>query len=110
MEPINLKLYPTEAMLLREFLIDIGRNALALKAQAPAAHFVLFDWLDKSFGAASIRIEHGSAKSARTVKIPMGVALLLLREMQLVSIHPLLQSVVGGLHKGLVNRGYLLND
>lgn len=104
MEPISLKLYPVEARLLREFLIDIGRNAFALKAQAPAAHFVLFDWLDKSFGAASIRIERGRAKTARTVKIPVGVALLLLREMQVTCIHPLMQKVVVGLHKELVNK------
>lgn len=107
MEPISIKLSPTEARLLREFLIDIGRNAVALRAQAPAAHFVLFDWLDKSFGAASLRIEHGSVKSARTVKIPVGVALLLLREMQETPIHPLMQRVLGGLYVKIVDRNFI---
>lgn len=102
--PIRIKLYPGEARLLRGFLIEVNHNVATAKGAAPDAHFVLTDWLNKYFGARSVRIEMGTPKIAKGVEMPVSVARILMKEMMHTVIPVQLNIVLGQIHRELTNR------
>lgn len=106
-DPIRIKLYPTEARLLREYLITIYINVTELKGAASNGHLVLTEWLNTKFGARSLRIEYGSAKIPKSVEIPLSVARILVTEMTNTVIPAQLQIVLGQIHRQLTNRNFL---
>lgn len=104
---IDIKLYPSEAMLLRTFLINIHKNVFELEGKAYNGHIVLAEWLSTKFGARSVSIEKGSAKVPKRVEIPISVARLLVTEMTTTPIPVELNIILGQLHRQLTNRNFL---
>lgn len=105
-EPVVVLMLPPEAKILDAFLLSLGKNAHALKAHAPHGHFVLYDWYVKDFLKWSISVGRKNPKTPYKCKIPLGIALLLCRELQ-APIDIRLQIVLSGLHKALINRGFI---
>ena len=107
LDPISIKLYPKEVVLLREYLIDICLNVRQLQGAASNSHLVLAEWHATKFGARSYRIEIGSPKIPKAVQIPLSVARILVTEMTNTVIPTQLNIVLGQIHRQLTNRNFL---
>ncbi len=106
-EPISIKLYPIEAVLLRVYLINICLNVKKLQGAASNSHLILAEWYAYKFGARSLQIEHGSPKIPKSVEIPLSVARILVIEMTNSVIPTQLNIVLGQIHRQLTNRNFL---
>lgn len=107
LDPISIKLYPKEVVLLRDYLMDICINVRQLEGAASNAHLVLAEWHANKFGARSYRIEMGSPKIPKAVEIPLSVARILVTEMTVTFIPAQLNIVLGQIHRQLTNRNFL---
>lgn len=107
LDPISIKLYPKEVVLLRDYLLDICLNVQQLQGAASNAHLVLAEWYGYKFAARSYRIEIGSPKIPKAVEIPLSVARILVTEMTNSVIPTQLNIVLGQIHRQLTNRNFL---
>lgn len=106
LDPIPLPLYPSEAKLLREYLMKIGMDAIKSRAFAPPSHFVLYDWYRTKFLSWAIRTEKRNPRNTYIVTgLPVGISILLVWELRNnPAAHILLQNVKNELCKQLMNR------
>lgn len=111
-DPIPLPLYPSEAKLLKEYLMQIGKNTIESKRYAPPSHFVLYDWYRTKFLSWAIRTEKRNPRKAYIVTgLPVGISILLVWELRNnPSTHILLQNVKNELCKQLMNRDLINFD
>lgn len=107
LDPISIKLYPKEVVLLRDYLLDICLNVKQLQGAASNSTLVLAEWYATKFVARSCRIEIGSPKIPKSVEIPLSVARILVIEMTNTVIPTQLNIVLGQIHRQLTNRNFL---
>ncbi|WP_028665779.1 hypothetical protein [Runella zeae] len=107
LDPISIKLYRTEAHLLRAYLLNILADVYELQGTASNAHLILSEWLCTKFMARSLRIEQGSPAIPKSVVIPLSIARILMTEMTNTPIPAHLNMVLGQIHRQLTNRNFL---
>lgn len=105
--PIAIKVYPSEARLLEQFVRTIRDNVHELQCQSSNTHIVLAEWYNNKYLAAYFRIRRGSPNIAKKLDIPLSVARILMTEMTNSVIPESLNMVLGQIHRQLTNRNFL---
>ena len=105
--PLRVKLYPYEAILLKNFLLRIDLEVCELKGKAYNGSIVLSEWFHKYYMQRSIAISNGSTKIAKRIDVPLSVARYLLDEMTQRTIPIDLNIILGQIHRDLLNRNFL---
>ncbi|WP_428657658.1 hypothetical protein [Runella sp.] len=100
---ITLRLYESEAVSLRGYLIGKLQDIEKLNGYAHDGDFVLCEWLTEKYGAKVAGIERRKPKTPQKVTMPVSVARILWKSWQQEVIPTTLNNVLGGIDGQLKN-------